>query len=159
MQQQQQRRRHVVTTTNVNYDDDSNGSSSSSSDNINLSASPAHLDETVYEEPLKFDGLRFVKMKDCQDQDIKSEAADSDSSKKFDIVTVGVNFLSFGYGQHACPGRFFVVNEMMLMLAHIVLTYELKLEIAGVHPPDVWIVTSRLPNIKANVLFRKLTSM
>src|SRR5271168_5071057 len=86
----------------------SNGTRVPKGTTINVPIAPGHLDETVYEEPLKFDGLRFVKMKERQDQKIRSEAADSDSSgKKFDIVSVGVNSLNFGYGRHACPGRFF----------------------------------------------------
>ena len=113
--------------------------------------SPTHLDETIYEDPSKFDGFRFVKMKERQRQD----GSNASSEKRFDIVTLSVNFLGFGYGRHACPGRFFVANEMKLMLAHIVLTYEVKLETKGIHPPDVWMVTARIPNTTANVLFRK----
>jgi cytochrome P450 len=35
--------------------------------------------------------------------------------------------LTWGYGQHACPGRFFAANEIKLMLARILMDYDLRL--------------------------------
>ena len=42
------------------------------------------------------------------------------------------------------------------MLAHIVMTYDVKLEIEGVRPPDMWIMNSCVPKPNVNVLFRQL---
>ncbi|KAK8030950.1 ent-kaurene oxidase [Apiospora arundinis] len=35
--------------------------------------------------------------------------------------------MAFGYGKHACPGRFFAANEIKLILAHILLQYDLRM--------------------------------
>lgn len=35
--------------------------------------------------------------------------------------------MAFGYGRHACPGRFFAANEIKLICAQILLNYDLKL--------------------------------
>lgn len=33
---------------------------------------------------------------------------------------------AFGHGQHACPGRFFAVNEAKIALAHLILKYDFR---------------------------------
>lgn len=53
------------------------------------------------------------------------------------------------------PGRFFAVNELKAMLAHILLNYDVKMADDGGRPANVWIGLSSLPNTKAEVLFRK----
>ena len=32
--------------------------------------------------------------------------------------------MGFGYGEHACPGRFFASNEIKIALAHLLLKYD-----------------------------------
>jgi cytochrome P450 len=46
--------------------------------------------------------------------------------------------LAFGYGRHACPGRFFAANEIKMILARLVLDFDIKM------PGDV---TERYPQI------------
>ncbi|EPS93542.1 hypothetical protein FOMPIDRAFT_93729 [Fomitopsis schrenkii] len=66
------------------------------------------------------------------------------------------HYLVFGHGQHACSGRFFAVTVLKAMLAHIVITYDVKFPGGSRSiPPPMWIGGSRVPNGKANVLFRK----
>ncbi len=43
------------------------------------------------------------------------------------FASTGVNSLQFGLGRHACPGRFFAVMELKLLLAHLVMNYDVKL--------------------------------
>jgi cytochrome P450 len=103
-----------------------------------------HLNEKIYSDPLKFDPFRFVKLKE---QD--------DTGKRFDMVTTAVDSLTFGHGRHACPGRHFAACELKLMLAHVVMNYDVKLENQGVRPTDTWIMSACIPNPNAKVLFRK----
>lgn len=42
-------------------------------------------------------------------------------------VSVGKNDLSFGYGRHACPGRYLGHLNIKLVLAEILLRYDIKL--------------------------------
>ncbi len=114
---------------------------------VQVLARHMHLDAEVFEDPLKFDGFRFVKMKE-------RALSEGHLEKKFDVVTTSAHSLAFGYGRHACPGRFFAAMEIKLMFAYIVMTYDTKLE-GGVRPPDSRFLQSRLPNTTAEVLFRK----
>jgi len=114
---------------------------------LQASAIYMHLNAEVFEDPLKFDGFRFIKMKE-------SAMSEGHPEKKFDVVTTGVHSMAFGHGRHACPGRFFAAMEMKMMFAYVVMTYDTKL-VGGVRPPDSRFLHSRLPNTTAEVLFRK----
>jgi cytochrome P450 len=102
----------------------------------------ANLNPDSYDEPLKFDGFRFIKMKERHPK------------KNFDMVTTNASSLSFGHGRHVCPGRFFASTEIKLMLAYVVTTYDLKMREEGVRPPDDLFVNRIWPNRSADVLFR-----
>ncbi|KAK6856185.1 hypothetical protein PG995_008336 [Apiospora arundinis] len=47
--------------------------------------------------------------------------------EQYQFVTVTKENMAFGYGKHACPGRFFAANEIKLILAHILLQYDLRM--------------------------------
>ncbi|KAI1151017.1 cytochrome P450 [Nemania diffusa] len=73
------------------------------------------LDATLYENPENFDGYRFLKMRN-----------DPGKENKAQFVTTNVDSLGFGYGLHACPGRFFAANEVKVALCHLVLKYDFE---------------------------------
>jgi hypothetical protein len=52
------------------------------------------------------------------------------------------------------PGRFFVANEVKALLAHMVVTYDMKLEEGKGVPPELCIAGTRVPG-RTNVMFRK----
>ena len=110
---------------------------------VGVNLTQAHHDPETYENAEQFDGFRFAKMRLQQD------------SKKYDIVATSPQFLPFGHGRHACPGRYFAACELKIMLAHIVLSYDVKMESEGVRPPDVWLALSCIPNPRGKVMFRK----
>jgi cytochrome P450 len=109
-----------------------------------VSAYPIHTDETIYPDALNFDPFRFVKLKE---QDT--------SGRRFDMATTSAESLAFGHGRHACPGRYFAACELKLMLAHLVMNYDMKLENDGVRPADMWVAANCVPNPNAKVLFRR----
>ena len=37
----------------------------------------------------------------------------------------------FGYGKHACPGRFFANQEFKVILVQLIMSYDLRLHGAG----------------------------
>lgn len=39
--------------------------------------------------------------------------------------------MHWGYGLHACSGRFFAAMEIKMIMAHVLLEYEFKLEGSG----------------------------
>ncbi|RWA15034.1 hypothetical protein EKO27_g73 [Xylaria grammica] len=67
----------------------------------------------IYPEPEKFDVARFVK---------KRQEPGQENSWQF--VTTGPTALSFGHGEHACPGRFFASNEIKIILCHLLMKYD-----------------------------------
>ncbi|KAI1752691.1 cytochrome P450 [Xylaria castorea] len=79
-------------------------------------ANTSRLDGGFYEEPEKFDGYRFLKMRN-----------DPGKEHSAQFVTTGVESLGFGHGTHACPGRFFAANEVKIAFCHLLLKYDLEL--------------------------------
>jgi cytochrome P450 len=71
------------------------------------------------------------------------------------MVSSNQDYIAFGLGKHVCPGRFFAACELKFMFAHIISTYDVKLEIEGARPSDVFFPNSCVPNQDATVLFRK----
>ena len=132
----------LITRVAVNDFTFSDGTTIPRGTSVSVSAHNAHYNDKIYEDPLRFDGFRFSKMREG-------------SAKKVGMVSSSQDHLSFGHGRHVCPGRYFAACELKLMFAHIVMTYDVKLEIEGVRPPDMWVMTSCVPNPNANVLFRK----
>ncbi|KAJ7269675.1 cytochrome P450 [Mycena rebaudengoi] len=102
-----------------------------------------HLEEGNYPDAHKFDPFRFARMRTKEGQGTLHQ-----------IVALSPDFLVFGLGRQACPGRFFAVNEIKLMLAHVLLTYDVKLR-DGVRPTDEWIFTVANANSEADLLFRR----
>ena len=115
---------------------------------IGISTSSVHRDPSVYEDPLKFDGFRFIKMKE-------RALLDGRPDKHYDVDTVNSEFIAFGQGRHACPGRFFASAEIKLLLAHIITTYDVKLKDGNGRPSDLIRMVASIPNPTAEVCFRK----
>lgn len=71
----------------------------------------------------------------------------TDSSRIQDCWSLIVNY---------SPGRFFAVNELKALMAHVVMNYDVTFEDEGVRPPNKWFGISVTPDPTARVLFRKL---
>lgn len=64
--------------------------------------------------------------------------------------------VSFGYGNHACPGRFYAVREVKLIFARLILGYDLKWDNPPRDRPPPFLVEGQfLPNMKQKVLLRR----
>ena len=73
-------------------------------------------DPDVYENPEKWDGYRFLRLRDTPGREHTAQ-----------LVSTSPNHLGFGHGEHACPGRFFAANEVKISLAHLLLNYDWQL--------------------------------
>jgi len=111
---------------------------------ISLAASCMQTDPDYYSDPETFDGFRFHKIREQEGE-----------SSKYLISSLDLDYVLFGHGRHACPGRFFAATEVKAMLAHIVLNYDVKMTNGGGRPVNECYGASSLPNTKAEVLFRK----
>jgi hypothetical protein len=71
----------------------------------------------------------------------------------FLLLSFASTYRSHSYSSIS-PGRFFAANEVKALLAHILVTYDFKLE-EGKRAPRIRVIGSlRVPE-KANVMFRK----
>ncbi|KAF9235148.1 cytochrome P450 [Melanogaster broomeanus] len=104
-----------------------------------------HLDSELYEDTDMFDPFRFS---DTRDEDGKG--------LKRQFVSIDPEYLAFGHGKHACPGRFFAATYLKTMLAHVVVSYDIKLE-DGTRPQSSRAGIAIMPNARAKVMFRKRT--
>ncbi|KAL2819028.1 cytochrome P450 [Aspergillus cavernicola] len=72
--------------------------------------------DSVHKDASQFDGYRFLKLRQRPGQENWTQ-----------LVSTSNNHLGFGHGMHACPGRFFAATTAKVLLAHVVLKYDLKL--------------------------------
>ncbi|KAI1424628.1 cytochrome P450 [Xylaria sp. FL1777] len=100
--------------------------------------------QTQWEDPVKFDPKRFLKMRQKPGSERLHQFASLDS-----------NMPTWGGGPQACPGRVFATNSMKVLLAHLLLNYDIKLP-SGASKPSV--VSSPngavMPDLMARILVK-----
>ncbi|QPC76567.1 hypothetical protein HYE68_007319 [Fusarium pseudograminearum] len=74
-------------------------------------------DPSVYPNPDQWDGYRFY--------NLRQEPGKQNTAQ---LVSTSPDYLAFGHGQHACPGRFFASNEIKIALVEIIMKYDFELE-------------------------------
>jgi cytochrome P450 len=87
---------------------------------------PAHAiarDPSVFANPDDFDGLRFYNLR----QEAR-EKGEIEAAAQNQFVSVSQSSLTFGYGRHACPGRFLAANEIKMIVATAVMMFDMQLE-------------------------------
>ncbi|KAH9477541.1 Cytochrome P450 monooxygenase 103 [Psilocybe cubensis] len=122
----------------------SNGVTIPAGTHIAVTSNATHMDPTLYEDPHTFKGFRFAEMREEEGESIKHL-----------LVSLSPDYLVFGLGRHACPGRFFAANELKAMLAYILLNYDIKLPNDGPRPQNQWFMGAASPNRTAELMFRK----
>ncbi|TDL22834.1 cytochrome P450 [Rickenella mellea] len=111
---------------------------------VSAAVGAMHHDEENYKDANKFDGFRFADLREEDGEGVKHQ-----------MVSTTPEYLAFGHGRHACPGRFFAANELKAMIAYILMTYDVKMEDAGVRPKDLHFGPTCVPDPKASILFRR----
>jgi len=120
---------------------------------VSSASGPIHFDSKNYDHPEVFDPWRFAEA----DGSSSPDGGNLEGSKLL-FVSTSTEYMPFGHGKHACPGRFFAATELKTMLAHLVLNYDIKMEDEGVLPSPIWFNFVTVPNPKIEVLFRKRLS-
>ncbi|KIL60300.1 hypothetical protein M378DRAFT_168328 [Amanita muscaria Koide BX008] len=121
----------------------SNGITIPAGSTVAVPYNAVHTDPDNYPDPGTFDGFRFEKMREKDSGDAKHQ-----------LTSLGIDYVLFGYGRHACPGRFFVVNEVKVMLAHVLLNYDIKMA-DGRGLPESWqFGFHAAPDMTAKMMFR-----
>ncbi|KAG9606124.1 cytochrome P450, partial [Aureobasidium melanogenum] len=108
-----------------------------------VAAGPNALDPELFDDPEHFDGLRFAKLRALPGND-----------NKYQFVTTGPDQLHWGVGSHACPGRFFASYEIKMLLAEILIRYDIELLPGAERPRDLAIDIRVIPDPMAAIRFR-----
>jgi len=93
--------------------------------------------------PHDFDGFRFYNLRNMPGK-----------ANKHLAVTVSPESLIFGYGVHACPGRFFAINEMKVIIVELLRNWDFRMPIPSQnsesmrHLLDLFIVPPREAQIE-----------
>jgi cytochrome P450 len=105
-------------------------------------------DNSVYPDADEFKPFRFADQRGDESVEYVKRAAKA-------FATTSNEYLAFGHGRNACPGRFFAANELKLILAHLVLSYDIELMPMDSRPRNQWIGHNRVPPFEAKVRIRR----
>jgi len=123
----------------------SNGATIPANTLVALPLNAIDTNEEIYPNPYEFDGFRFSKLCDKDGNAVVN---------RHQAIATSSDHLTFGVGRHACPGRFFAVNEIKALIAHIIVTYDFKFEEGKGAPSKRHAGLFRTPR-DAEVLFKK----
>ena len=129
-----------------------------------------HQFDPSYAEPQKYDPFRFSRPREAfeargDDKGVNGAAREETAAEKgtaylqqrsTTAATTSPSFLSFGHGRHACPGRFFAIAELKLMLVEFLVRYDIKP--IEQRPANMWIREIQIPDVKAELTVRRRTS-
>ncbi|PPQ67316.1 hypothetical protein CVT25_005900 [Psilocybe cyanescens] len=105
-----------------------------------------HYDARVYPDPNRCDLFRFSNLR----------AKDGLDNLKHGFATVDSYYLPFGAGRHACAGRFFAAVELKIMLAHMLLEYDISYPPTVTQRPKNMVFNGAvIPDSKARLLFKR----
>ncbi|KAI0481797.1 ent-kaurene oxidase [Xylaria cf. heliscus] len=108
---------------------------------LTIPVEPIHYDDSIYPSAKQFQPFRFAQpgaVRDIVDHAVEAtvtdgghntvveESASGTEPKQKKSATIDDSFLGFGFGKHACPGRFFALNEVKIFVAHMVLHYDIE---------------------------------
>ncbi|EJD49223.1 cytochrome P450, partial [Auricularia subglabra TFB-10046 SS5] len=122
----------------------SDGTAVRKGETVCVPAHATHLDDAVYPRAATFNGFRFYDAEEHEGLYLPNR-----------LIATSTEFLAFGMGKHACPGRFWAATEMKAMLAYMLVHYDVKMERDGVIPAGTYLGGALVPDTSARVLFRK----
>ena len=125
---------------------------------------PASTDPETVEDPLKYDPFRFSRGRDADGGgggggggEKTTTTSSGGASAAASFVTTSPEFLPFGHGKHACPGRFLVDFELKMIISYVLRNYDMRFpdEYGGKRPPNRWISEALFPPEGARIMVRR----
>ncbi|TQN67157.1 Cytochrome P450 monooxygenase tenB [Colletotrichum shisoi] len=119
---------------------------------ISFLGQPAQTDGELIEDPLKYDPFRFSRIREDA-----AAAAGDEKAPAVAFVTTSPEYLPFGHGKHACPGRFLVDFELKMIIAYLLGHYDVEFpaEYNGKRPENYWLAEACFPPDGARVRIRR----
>ncbi|KAK8108383.1 P450 monooxygenase [Apiospora sp. TS-2023a] len=117
-----------------------------------------HHDEALYTRPYEFVWDRFVggDANNSSSSTLASEGQEEAEEAKATAAAAAETdrqFAAWGIGKHACPGRFFAVDLIKIIVGKILTDYEVKL--GKERPENVWIEYTMIPPPSATLSVRR----
>ncbi|RDH31307.1 cytochrome P450 [Aspergillus welwitschiae] len=98
--------------------------------------------------PTSFDAFRYSRLRE-----------EPENAQRHLFVMTDHNNLAFGYGKFACPGRFYAANEMKMMLALMLICYDIRFPDGCRRPRNFTIDSDMYPDPATRLLIRKRPSV
>jgi cytochrome P450 len=121
-------------------------------------ANQSQMDPAKFDNAGKFDPWRFSRPlqqnADDRTAEEKKKAGGYDSTA---FVTTSPDYLAFGHGKHACPGRFLVDFELKMIVAYILKHYDLKFpaEYEGKRPSNRQVAELTAPPKGVKIMIKR----
>lgn len=103
-------------------------------------------DPSIAPEPELFDPMRNYR---------KRHANNGENLNKFVAGQTDINSLSFGYGGQACPGRYFAVSEIKMILARLLVEFDFAYPEGKSRPQNMFADENVFMDPKAKLMMRK----
>lgn len=118
------------------------------------------MDPSLYPEPEKYKGFRFHDLHEEAQKKREEEAKNvSDEKRSSPSVAYAASHpasMAFGYGRHACPGRFFASAEIKAIMVYLLMNYDFKFPKGKPErPQSLQVETQNLPNHEATLMFKR----
>lgn len=101
-------------------------------------------DSAVYDDPGTFRPWRFAKMRE-----------EKGHESRYQFVTSSPDSLGWGFGNHACPGRFFANNELKVIVTYILANYDIMMPDGQGRPVNKPRTGGARPDTSQCILMRK----
>jgi cytochrome P450 len=109
-----------------------------------------HFDPSFYPSPSAFDAFRFSKP---LEESIRN-GGDAETQPRQQLSThISKEYIPWGFGKHACPGRWVAVQMMKLAMAHVLMNYDIQP--LSERPKSQTILNVLLPPTKAIISIRR----
>jgi len=109
-------------------------------------------DGEYYPNPNEFNPFRFAELREGK----VADPLKFSNKEQYQFVSVTKENTNFGFGRHACPGRFFASAEIKLIMIKILLDYEFKMPdgLEGKRYPNITQVSQLIPDPTKEIMFR-----
>ncbi|EJF60423.1 cytochrome P450 [Dichomitus squalens LYAD-421 SS1] len=120
---------------------------------LGAAAHPTHHDNTHFPDAHVFDPFRFARMREA--------GSFEGHLARLQFASTSPEYLPFGHGQLACPGRHFAANQLKAVLSYIILNHDLRLTDSKndgsqpQRPPNVYVSLAVIPPIDGIIQLRK----